>query len=277
MDLDMYRHEATQRNLDRLRHDGVHIIEPTDGELASGLIGKGRMEEPERIADAVEAYFAQPKPLAGKNVLITAGPTYEKIDPVRFIGNYSSGKMGFCLAEACANYGANVELVSGPTALTAQHPNIHVTPVESADEMLAAALQYFEASDICIMSAAVADFKPITVADSKIKRTGDNLHIELQPNPDIAATLATHKHKGQITVGFALETDHEENNALDKLKRKKLDFIVLNSLKVANTCFGYDTNQVTIYDAKGNKSDFELKSKAEVAQDIVNTLLPCLK
>ena len=273
MDLDMYRHAATQRTLERLRQDGVHIIEPTDGELASGLVGKGRMEEPERIADAVEAFFAQGQPLSGKTVLITAGPTYEKIDPVRFIGNYSSGKMGFCLAEACANRGARVELISGPTALSPQHPAIHLTRIESADEMLQAAQAIFPKADICIMSAAVADFKPVSTAASKIKRKDSRLQLELQPNPDIAATLAKLKRPGQITVGFALETDHEETNALDKMARKQLDYIVLNSLKNANSCFGYDTNMVTIYDNKGGKTAYTLKSKAEVAEDILNTLL----
>ncbi len=279
MDLDMYRHPATQANLRTLQQFGNHIIEAASGELASHLVGKGRMEEPEFIFKAIADYFtlqdaiAHKKDLQGRRVLITAGPTYEKLDAVRFIGNFSTGKMGFALAEECAARGAQVELVAGPVSLHTHHPSIHRTDVMSAQQMYDAATLLFNDCDTAILCAAVADFTPKHVADSKIKREGSGgLHIDLQPTHDIARQLGQMKRKEQRLVGFALETDHELDHALDKLQRKNLDFIVLNSLRTPGAGFAYDTNQVTLLFADGSRKDFDLKSKREVASDIVDFL-----
>ncbi|MBO7471864.1 MAG: bifunctional phosphopantothenoylcysteine decarboxylase/phosphopantothenate--cysteine ligase CoaBC [Bacteroidaceae bacterium] len=272
MDLDMYAHPTTQANLKKLANYGNHIIEPGTGFLASKLEGKGRMEEPEKIVEALEQFFASQQKLAGKKVLITAGPTYEKIDPVRFIGNYSSGKMGFALAETCAEQGAEVTLVSGPVMLQTNHPNIHRIDVESASEMYEAATKHFPKADIAILCAAVADFTPKTTADKKIKRKGDDLTIMLQPTQDIAAALGAKKKKKQVLVGFALETDNELNNAKDKMKRKNFDFIVLNSLQDKGAGFRVDTNKVTIIDRHNGITAYDTKSKKEVAKDIIEAI-----
>ena len=272
MDLDMYAHPTTQENISYLKGKGVNIIDAGSGFLASGLEGKGRMAEPEEISNFVADYFSASKDLAGKKVLITAGPTYEKIDPVRFIGNHSTGKMGYALAEECAARGAKVSLVSGPVQIKAKHPNINTISVTSAEEMYNAANAEFEDSNICILCAAVADFKPETQADEKIKREKDDLIIRLKPTQDIAASLGAKKREDQIMVGFALETNNEAENAQGKLVRKNLDFIVLNSLKDANACFGYDTNKITIIEKDGTTKTFELKSKTEVAKDIIDNI-----
>ena len=272
MDLDMYAHPTTQANLKKLASYGNHIIEPGTGFLASKLEGKGRMEEPEKIVEALEQFFASEQRLAGKKVLITAGPTYEKIDPVRFIGNYSSGKMGFALAETCAEQGADVTLVSGPVMLQTNHPNIHRIDVESANEMYEAATKHFPKADIAILCAAVADFTPKSTADKKIKRKGDDLTIMLQPTQDIAAALGATKKKKQVLVGFALETDNELNNAKDKMKRKNFDFIVLNSLQDKGAGFRVDTNKVTIIDKHNGITAYDTKSKKEVAKDIIEAI-----
>ena len=272
MDLDMYAHPTTQANLKKLADYGNLIIEPGTGFLASKLEGKGRMEEPEKIVEALEQFFASQQRLAGKKVLITAGPTYEKIDPVRFIGNYSSGKMGFALAETCAEQGADVTLVSGPVMLQTNHPNIHRIDVESANEMYEAATKHFPKADITILCAAVADFTPKTTADKKIKRKGDDLTIMLQPTQDIAAALGATKKKKQVLVGFALETDNELNNAKDKMKRKDFDFIVLNSLQDKGAGFRVDTNKVTIIDKHNGITAYDTKSKKEVAKDIIEAI-----
>ena len=245
MDLDMYAHPSTQQNIQRLVSYGNHIIEPGTGFLASKLEGKGRMEEPEKIVEVLEKHFSKQQSLTGKSVLITAGPTYEKIDPVRFVGNYSSGKMGYALAEACAKQGAEVTLVSGPVMLQTKHPAIRRIDVESAQEMYDAATTYFPQADIAILSAAVADFTPETTADKKIKRKGDELVLNLRPTQDIAAALGAIKNENQLLVGFALETDNEVQNAQDKMKRKNFDFIVLNSLQDKGAGFRVDTNKIT--------------------------------
>lgn len=271
MDLDMFAHPSTQKNLDQLKAFGNIIIEPQSGELASHLIGKGRMEEPERIFDTLADFFASRKKLKGKKVLITAGPTYEKIDPVRFIGNYSSGKMGYALAETCATQGAEVTVVSGPVALTAKHPNIHIIHVESAAEMFAAATEAFPKADVGILCAAVADFTPATTATEKIKREGDVLHLDLVATRDIAAALGQAKRTDQKLIGFALETTNEKEHAKAKLAKKHLDFIVLNSLNDKGAGFVHDTNKVTII-AKNEERVFELKKKSEVARDIIDYL-----
>ena len=278
MDLDMYAHPATQRSLKTLKEDGVHIIEPESGFLASGLEGKGRMAEPEHIMQGIEAYFAAKQDLAGKTVMITAGPTYEKIDPVRFVGNYSSGKMGFALAEECASRGAQVKLITGPVSLSAQNGNIERIDVESACQMHEQATKAAPQCDIMILCAAVADYRPSTVAESKIKRekTGA-MTIELVPNPDIAATLGQNKRPDQLMIGFALETNNEQQNAREKCERKNLDFIVLNSLNDKQAGFRYDTNKVTILDRDGSVTPFELKTKKEVACDIVNYAIAKIK
>ena len=272
MDLDMYAHPSTQANLETLRRYGNHIIEPGSGFLASHLEGKGRMQEPETIVAELEDFFT-PKELSGRRVLITAGPTYEKIDPVRFIGNYSSGKMGFALAEECARRGADVELVAGPVALSAPlHPRIRRTNVESAAQMMQACESLWPACQAGILCAAVADYTPAEVADAKIKRekTGA-MTLELLPTQDIAATLGSQKAAGQVLVGFALETNEEQHNAQDKLRRKRFDFIVLNSLRDAGAGFRTDTNKISIIDAT-SVTPYPLKSKREVATDIVDQL-----
>lgn len=271
MDLDMFAHPSTRQNLDRLKAFGNIIIEPQSGELASHLIGKGRMEEPERIFETLADFFASRQRLKGKKVLITAGPTYEKIDPVRFIGNYSSGKMGYALAETCAAQGAEVTVVSGPVSLTAKHPNIHIIHVESAAEMYAATTGAFPKADVGILCAAVADFTPATTATEKIKREGDTLHLDLVATRDIAAALGQAKRTDQKLIGFALETTNEKEHAKAKLAKKHLDFIVLNSLNDKGAGFAHDTNKVTII-SKNEERVFELKTKREVAQDIIDYL-----
>ena len=296
MDLDMYQHPTTQQNMDRLRSFGNYIIEPQSGFLASGLEGKGRMEEPEKIVDFLmeklrdgenEKFPSHLSPLASKKILITAGPTYEKIDPVRFIGNYSSGKMGFALAEECARRGAEVTLIAGPVniSLTSHHSpltSIHRIDVESCEEMYKAATEAFPQMDAAILCAAVADFRPEQQATQKIKREslplspskgkGDSsLTLRLIPNPDIAAALGKMKKENQLLVGFALETNDEEANAQKKLEKKNLDFIVLNSLQRKGTCFQSDDNQISIISHEGQK-DYEKKSKQAVAADIIDEL-----
>lgn len=271
MDLDMFAHITTQQNLETLKSHGVHIIEPTSGELASHLEGKGRMEDPEKIVDILEKFFETDNILDKKKVLITAGPTYERLDPVRFIGNFSTGKMGFALANECAERGADVILISGPTSQTISHSNIKRIDVESAQEMYDAALEFFSDSDIAILSAAVADYRPKVAVNEKIKRTDtDDLNITLVPNPDIAAALGNQKKSSQKIIGFALETNDEDENARKKMAKKNLDFIVLNSLNDAGAGFGYDTNKITILSAEGKKQSFALKTKKEVAKDIID-------
>lgn len=270
MDLDMYQHPTTQENMQRLLSFGNHIIEPQSGFLASGLEGKGRMEEPENIVAYLDNYF-EPKDLQGKKILITAGPTYEKIDPVRFLGNYSSGKMGFALAEECARRGAEVTLVAGPVNVQSSTFNVQRINVESCQEMYDAATSHFPQCDAAILCAAVADFRPEHTADQKIKRKDDDLVIRLKPNPDIAARLGEMKRQGQVLVGFALETNDEQANAQHKLEKKNLDFIVLNSLRNEGTCFRSDDNQVSIISRSGQR-DYDRKPKREVARDIVDEL-----
>jgi len=274
MDLDMYAHPTTQHNLETLRANGNHIIEPGTGFLASKLEGKGRMEEPENIVACLEQFFAAKGELAGKKILITAGPTYEKIDPVRFIGNYSSGKMGFALAEECATRGAEVQFVCGPvsTAMQLEHSNIRRIDVESAREMYEACMELYPRMDAGILCAAVADFTPEETAAQKIKRKGDDMVIRLKPTNDIAAALGREKKEGQVLVGFALETNDEEQNAQGKLKKKNFDFIVLNSLNDKGAGFRTDTNKISILTAD-EKQDFPLKPKREVAVDIVDKLV----
>ena len=272
MDLDMYKHPATQRNLKVLQSFGNIIIEPESGELASGLIGKGRMEEPERIVAFITDYFARQADFKGKKVVVTAGPTYEKIDPVRFIGNYSSGKMGLAIAEEFAGRGAEVVLVCGPVNLKTSHPAIRRVDVESAAQMYEVTSKEFVNSDVAVLSAAVADFTPKEKADHKIKRGKDDLLLELLPTKDIAAELGRIKTASQLLVGFALETNDEEVNALSKMQRKNLDMIVLNSLNDKGAGFSVDTNKVTILDKAGDKTVYELKTKVEVAKDIVDQI-----
>ena len=272
MDLDMFAHPSTQHNLDILRSYGNHIIEPASGELASHLVGKGRMEEPEKIIEVLEAFFSSQQDLKGKKIMITAGPTYEKIDPVRFIGNYSSGKMGYALAETCAERGAQVTLISGPVGLKAVHPNITRIDVESAEQMYLAATEHYQTADAGILCAAVADFTPETTANEKIKREKDELTLRLKPTKDIAAELGRQKRDEQRLVGFALETNNELIHAQDKLARKNFDFIVLNSLNDKGAGFRCDTNKITIIDRKGMMA-YPLKPKKEVAADIINKLV----
>ena len=270
MDLDMYQHPTTQQNMERLRSFGNHIIEPKSGFLASGLEGKGRMEEPDNIVACLEAFFSV-KDLKGKRVMITAGPTYEKIDPVRFIGNYSSGKMGFALAEECALRGAEVTLIAGPVSVKSSVQGIHRIDVESCEEMYQASTKAFTDCDAAILCAAVADFRPRAISDQKIKREKDDLVIHLQPTHDIAAELGRSKRDGQILVGFALETNDEEANAQQKFKKKNLDFIVLNSLRNKGTCFQSDENQISIISTSG-RQDFDKKDKKAVATDIIDAM-----
>ena len=289
MDLDMYKHPSTQANMKTLLSYGNHIIEPEVGFLASGLEGKGRMEEPDVIVDCLDRYFdieaeknadcmvnakETANDLSGKNVMITAGPTYEKIDPVRFIGNYSSGKMGFALAEECLRRGANVTLIAGPVALSCSQA-INRINVESCEEMYQAATQAFAENDAAILCAAVADFKPSNVADRKIKREKDDLELRLVPTHDIAAALGKMKQKHQRIVAFALETNDEEENAQKKRQKKNADFIVLNSTRNPGTTFRTDDNQITIISEKGKK-EYEKKPKSEVAQDIIDELAKIL-
>ena len=273
MDLDMMRHPSTVRNLELLRSYGNHIIEPAEGELASHLIGKGRMEEPENILKALDRFFAAKEDLKGKRVLITAGPTVEKIDPVRYISNFSSGKMGFALAEECASRGAEVTLVSGPVALKTPEGNIERVDVTTAVEMHDAVMKALPESDAVILCAAVADYRVENVANSKIKREKtQNPVIQLTPNPDIARAVGQAKRPDQVTVGFALETDNEQANAQGKLERKNLNFIVMNSLRDKDAGFQVDTNKVTIITDRGETIEGECKSKRDVARDITDVL-----
>ncbi len=281
MDLDMYKHPSTQKNIETLRSFGNHIIEPGSGFLASGLEGKGRMEEPKNIVKALADFFSTSsespsytEDLKDKKILITAGPTYEKIDPVRFIGNYSSGKMGFALAEECSRRGAKVVLVAGPVSLTCSD-RIQRVDVESCKEMYEAAVGDFPNCDAAILCAAVADFRPETIAEQKIKRVGDELLLKLKPTLDIAATIGTMKGEGQRIVAFALETNEEESNAQRKLEKKNADFIVLNSTRIPGTTFQADENQITIINKEGKKS-YAKKPKTEVARDIVDELVSIL-
>ncbi|WP_348689727.1 bifunctional phosphopantothenoylcysteine decarboxylase/phosphopantothenate--cysteine ligase CoaBC [Paramuribaculum intestinale] len=273
MDLDMMAHPTTQRNIGLLRSYGNHVIDSRAGELASHLVGKGRMAEPEEILEAVDAFFDASASMKGLKVMITAGPTYEKIDPVRFIGNYSSGKMGYAIADEAARRGAEVTVVSGPVSVVPSEPGVRVIKVESAREMMEAAEREFAGVDVAVMAAAVADYAPVEPALSKIKREGGEPPvIRLVKNPDIAAALGERKRPGQTLVGFALETDHEMDNAADKMKRKHLDMIVLNSLRDKGAGFGTDTNLVTILSADGRSTRYDLKSKREVACDILDQI-----
>ena len=281
MDLDMYKHPSTQKNIETLRSFGNYIIEPGSGFLASGLEGKGRMEEPENIVKALDKFFSVSSDsqsalddLKDKKILITAGPTYEKIDPVRFIGNYSSGKMGFALAEECARRGAKVVLVAGPVSLTCSD-GIQRVNVESCKEMFEAAVRVFPDCDAAILCAAVADFRPEAIAEEKIKRVGDDLVLKLKPTQDIAATIGRMKEKSQRIVAFALETNEEENNAQRKLEKKNADFIVLNSTRIPGTTFQADDNQITIINKEGKKR-YAKKPKTEVARDIIDELVAIL-
>ncbi len=271
MDLDMYAHTATQENLETLRQRGVIVMDPASGQLASGLEGKGRMPEPDDILSFASNVMTRQQDLAGKKILITAGPTYENIDPVRFIGNYSTGKMGYAIADECASRGADVTVVSGPVSIEPNNKQVKVVNVRSASDMFNAAESLFESSDITVLSAAVADFTPVSKADSKIKREKDNLTLELRPTVDIAASLGKRKRSNQMLVGFALETDNEELNAKSKLERKNFDFIVLNSMRNPGTCFGSDNNQIKIID-RNNIVSYPFKSKTEVAKDIVDKI-----
>ena len=276
MDLDMWAHPATQRNIATLRADGVDIIEPGSGELASHLCGKGRMEEPEKIVEAIEEYFRSeeaPLPLAGKKVMITAGPTYEAIDPVRFIGNHSSGKMGFALARECRRLGADTVVVAGPVNKSLTPEGVRRVDVMTAREMLAACEAEFEDTDICIFAAAVADYAPAECAERKIKRENvEEMDLRLVRNPDIAATFGN--RKGERTmIGFALESDHGQENACRKLKAKNFDWIVLNSLSDEGACFNTDTNKVTVFGADSSSVSFPLESKDKVAKDIMNVIV----
>lgn len=269
MDLDMWQHPATQSNIERLKSFGNHIINPEHGELASGLVGTGRMAESEMIIEQLQASLKKKSPLAGKKILITAGPTYEPIDPVRFIGNHSSGKMGYALAREFATFGASVILVSGPTTLPTPGPQIERIDVTTAEEMFEAASGHFATCDVAVLAAAVADYRPTSVASEKIKKTESESSISLTKTKDIAAAFGQKKNK-QVLVGFALETENEIENAKAKLLKKNLDIIVLNSLREKGAGFGFDTNKITILDKENNIRDFELKSKQEVAKDIVD-------
>ena len=273
MDLDMWKHQATQKNIETLNSFGNTLIQPTYGELASGLTGEGRMAEPKDILEIIKKEFKKKLPLAGKKALVTAGPTYEAIDPVRFIGNHSSGKMGYAIAEELAALGATVTLISGPTALSLKNTSIKRINVTSAEEMLQACLPVFKTSDISILSAAVADYRPKEFSATKIKKDSTEFEIELTKTQDILVNLGKDKKAGQILVGFALETDNEEANAIKKLEKKNLDFIVLNSLRDKGAGFKSDENKITIIDRKLQKETFELKPKKEVAADICRKVL----
>ncbi|HLZ15521.1 MAG TPA: bifunctional phosphopantothenoylcysteine decarboxylase/phosphopantothenate--cysteine ligase CoaBC, partial [Cyclobacteriaceae bacterium] len=273
MDLDMLQHPATRDNVQKLVGFGNEIIDPNFGELASGLVGNGRMAEPEEIMERLTAHFRTGQKLKGKRALVTAGPTHEAIDPVRFIGNNSSGKMGFAIAEELADQGAEVNLISGPTYLTASNQSIKIRRVTSAEEMYAASVSLFPSTDIAVLSAAVADFKPSVKADQKIKKENGDLSIDLIKTKDIAAELGKMKKPGQFTVGFALETENETANAERKISSKNFDLIVLNSLNDRGAGFGHDTNQITLIDRKNNARKFSLKTKKEVARDIVIAII----
>ncbi len=272
MDLDMFRHPATLKNMELLRSYGNFIIEPTTGELASGLEGKGRMEEPEKIVEWLKDHFKKKSRFSGKRVLITAGPTHEKIDPVRFIGNYSSGKMGYAIAAAFANEGASVELVSGPVQISLNNPSVNIHKVTSAEEMNRSASALFPAMDIVVFAAAVADYKPEKQSLSKIRRTGNAMVINLVPNEDIAGKLGRQRLENQLLVGFALESENGETNAFKKLTEKNLDMIVLNNMNVPGAGFNVDTNKIIVIGKDNNQKEFELKSKDDVAKDIINEI-----
>jgi len=276
MDLDMHEHSTTKTNIEKLIKNGHKIIEAQVGELASGLIGKGRMEEPDEIFNQLDDYLKAGLSLTGKKVLITAGPTYEQIDPVRFIGNHSSGKMGYELAEKAIKLGASVSLVSGPTKLDVSN-SVNKIDVVSANDMLHAVKDNYKSADIIIMAAAVSDYTPAEPKDEKIKKTEDSLKVDLKPTKDILATIGELKSEKQLLIGFALETNNEESNAKDKLIRKKIDLIVLNSLNDVGAGFGHDTNRVTIIDGNNNIDKYELKSKSDVATDIFNKIISLLK
>ena len=273
MDLDMWTHGATRRNLDLLRGDGCHIIPVGHGELASGLVGDGRMAEPEDILSFLNAFFTQKKDLLGKKILVTAGPTYEALDPVRFIGNRSSGKMGYAIAEELAERGSEVILISGPTKLTTKHPSVKCYKVESAQQMFERTTAEFPKCDAAILAAAVADYRPKEVSDVKIKKKDSEMSLELEKTPDIAAHLGTIKQPHQRTIGFALETNNEFENAVSKLKRKNFDFIVLNSMRDKGAGFNSDTNKISIIFDETTFKTYDLKNKDDVAQDIVNNLV----
>jgi len=272
MDLDMWAHPSTTENIERLQRHGAHLIPVGEGELASGLSGKGRMAEPEEIIDFLGNFFQQKADLKDKNVLVTAGPTYEPIDPVRFIGNHSSGKMGVQIAQNLAKRGAIVNLVLGPSKLNVEHPNINLIRVTTAQEMYEASKTHFDKADAAILAAAVADYRPAVVAKQKIKKKSDDMAIALERTTDIAASLGKIKRKNQILIGFALETNNEIEHAKGKLERKNFDFIVLNSLQDKGAGFSYDTNKITIIHRDNKIQKFELKLKSEVAHDIVNEL-----
>jgi phosphopantothenoylcysteine decarboxylase/phosphopantothenate--cysteine ligase len=273
MDLDMYQHPANLRNIELLRSYGNIIIEAASGELASGLSGQGRMEEPETILDKIGQHFAAENRLTGKKFLVTAGPTYEKIDPVRYIGNFSSGKMGFAISEVLANQGAEVDLITGPTHLPSVNKNISLIRVNTAEEMYQQAVDRFPDSDGAVLSAAVSDFRPSGTLDKKVKRGNEKWTLELVPTQDIAKKLGEMKKDNQLLVGFALETDEEVQNAIKKIENKNLDLIVLNSLNEEGAGFQYDTNKVRIIDKQKNIDEYELKSKREVARDIVYKII----
>lgn len=272
MDLDMLQHPTTRQNISRLQQLGNHLVEPGVGELASGLSGPGRMAEPEEIISVLENFFSPKKKLSGKKVLVTAGPTYEALDPVRFIGNHSTGKMGFAIAEALAEQGAQVDLVAGPTHLQTHHAGITVHPVTSAEDMYRTCTEYFPSAAISVLSAAVADYKPLVRLEQKIKKTEGNMTLELTKTKDIAAELGKQKKNGQMIVGFALETENEKDNAASKLKAKNFDLIVLNSLNDLGAGFGHDTNKISIISSKGSK-EYPLKTKKEAANDIVAAII----
>ena len=273
MDLDMLKHPATVSNIERLKSFGNLLITPAHGELASGLTGFGRMAEPEEIIEILNQYFELAGALKGKTALVTAGPTFEAIDPVRFIGNHSSGKMGYAIAESLAQLGASVTLVSGPTSLSINHPHVKIIRTISAEEMYESSMSLFPSSDITVLSAAVADYRPAEVAHQKIKKSGSTLTLELTQTKDIAASLGKQKKQGQIIVGFALETENEKANAVKKLNSKNFDLVVLNSLRDAGAGFATDTNKITIIDQQNRSKEFPLKSKKEVARDIVNAII----
>jgi phosphopantothenoylcysteine decarboxylase / phosphopantothenate---cysteine ligase len=272
MDLDMYQHPSTRRNIESLTGYGNTILRADYGELASGLVGEGRMAEPEEIVAIITKFLQRRQSFHGKTALITAGPTYEAIDPVRFIGNHSSGKMGYAIARQLADRGATVTLVSGPTGLILSHPNISLEQVTTAQEMYVKCNEVFDESDIIVFSAAVADYRPLETASEKIKKSDESMHIDLQKTVDIAATLGKRKRKNQLMVGFALESENELQNAKDKLRRKNFDFIVLNSIRDNGAGFGFDTNKISILRRDDTVKAFDLKSKTEVATDIINEI-----
>ncbi|MEM7550051.1 MAG: bifunctional phosphopantothenoylcysteine decarboxylase/phosphopantothenate--cysteine ligase CoaBC [Bacteroidota bacterium] len=273
MDLDMFSHPSTQANIRKLESYGNIIIDAESGELASGLEGKGRMAEPENILEELKSFAVSDKRFEGKNILITAGPTYEPIDPVRFIGNHSSGKMGYAIAETLAEWGAHVNLVTGPTSLNINHPRVSVTKVQSAEDMYNASTKYFETSQIAVLAAAVADYTPQKISKQKIKKKSDSLQLDLVKTHDIAASLGKIKKEDQLIVGFALETENEFTNASEKLRKKNFDLVVLNSLNDKGAGFSYDTNKISIIGKNGVKKDYDLKPKKEVARDIANSIL----